>query len=108
MGASAFWFVQYRHALATNPNRERQRIVSSIDSAVTLPSEEPSLSTVLDATKLTNKTLRSLAKNGDKLLVYPKAKRLIIYRPSTKKVVDMLTIRDMQVDTPSATAPATQ
>jgi uncharacterized protein HemX len=98
VGASAFWFVKYREAVNSNPAKERQKIIQTIGQAVMLPAEEPELSTVTNTAKLTNQTLKTRAKNGDKLLVYAKAKRLIIYRPSNGKVVDMLTIQQQTAD----------
>lgn len=93
VGLCAFFYVQYHNALKNNPNAERDRIVTSIGKVIELPDEQPVFSTVQNNAKLANPTLRQRAKNGDKLLIYAVAKRLIIYRPSTHKVVDLLTIQ---------------
>lgn len=98
LGFGGFFFYKYQDALQREPNRESQRITQAIEKVVALPDEEPVLSTVQDKSKLTNTALRVRAENGDKLLIYSKAKRLIIYRPSTKKVVDMLTIQGAPSD----------
>jgi hypothetical protein len=92
-GCSALFFIKYKQAVNKAPANERQQILSKIEPIIALPDEQPELSTVLDTTKLTNQTLRQRANNGDKLLIYSKAKRLVIYRPSSGKVVDMLTIQ---------------
>jgi len=96
LGVSAFLYIKYRHAMASNPNQERQNIVNSIKKSIDLPAEDPAMSTVIDKTKLTNPTLKDRTENGDKLLIFAKTKRLVIYRPSTGKVVDILTIQDKQ------------
>jgi hypothetical protein len=96
IAVSVLFFVKYRHAVASNPNQERENIVNNIKTSIDLPEEDPAMSTVIDKTKLTNPTLQARTENGDKLLIFAKAKRLVIYRPSTNKVVDMLTIQDKQ------------
>jgi hypothetical protein len=58
-----------------------------------VPNETPVITTVLDKTKLTNKSLATHATNGDRLYIFSKAKRIMLYRPSTHQVVDMLTIQ---------------
>ncbi len=43
------------------------------------------------------------SQNGDKLLIYTQAKRLILYRPSSKKIIETLTIENQtQASTSSA------
>lgn len=52
-------------------------------------SEKPSLmATVTDTSALKTPFLKE-AKNGDKIIVYEKARRVIIYRPSTDRIVDI-------------------
>lgn len=100
-GTSALLFFKYQRAIDTNTNKEADAIAKRIGDIVSLPSEKPSISTVLDRSKLTNKVLKERAHNGDKLLIYDKAKRIILYRPSVGKVIDMLTIE------PAAPVPPT-
>ena len=50
--------------------------------------EEPALATVTDTTKLQTPFLKQ-SQNGDKLLVYQKAARAIIYRPSIDRIIDI-------------------
>lgn len=93
LGAGGFWFYQYRQSLAKNPEVQQQRWAAELASVAILPSEKPLITTVLDKTKLTNKTLERQAENGDRLYIFSKAKQLILYRPSEKKVVTILTIQ---------------
>src|SRR5688572_24721361 len=69
-GFGATFFIKYKQAVGDAPNSERQKIISKIEPVITLPDEQPELSTVLDTSKLTNQTLRERASNGDKLLIY--------------------------------------
>lgn len=58
--------------------------------------EEPALATVEDKTKIKSEFFRS-AENGDKLLVYKNAKKVILYRPSTDRIIEVgpVSIADM-------------
>lgn len=51
--------------------------------------EQPTLATVADQEKLKGQDFFSHAQNGDKLLIYPKAKKAILYRPSTGKIIEV-------------------
>ena len=93
VGVSGLLFIKYKRAVDTANSSEREQIIQRLAPIIILPDEQPDLSTILDTSKLTNQVLKQRANNGDKLLIYNKAKRLIIYRPATGKVVDMLTIQ---------------
>ncbi len=58
--------------------------------------EEPALATVEDKTKVKSEFFRS-AENGDKLLVYKNAKKVILYRPSIDRIIEIgpVSIADM-------------
>lgn len=92
IGAGIFFFIKYRQAVNDNPQTEARSLTSTIGKNVQLPDENPTIATVADKNKLANKALANKAKNGDKLLIYTGSKRLILYRPSDKKVIDMLSI----------------
>lgn len=67
-----------------------------VSKLVLLPSnEDPTLATVQDTKKLTDSFLKNNAVNGDKILVYVKAKKVYIYRPSLNRIV---TIGPLQID----------
>lgn len=69
---------------------EMRAVRSKIEKLILLPtSEEPTLATVEDASKLTDPALKKVAKNGDKVLVYVTARKAFIYRPDIDKVVDV-------------------
>lgn len=53
-----------------------------------LPDEEPALATVEDKSKLNSEFLRS-AEDGDKLLIYQGAKKVILYRPSIDRIIEV-------------------
>lgn len=54
--------------------------------------EEPTIANVVDVSKLSNQEFFKNAKNGDRLLVYQNAKKAILYRPETNKIIEVSTI----------------
>lgn len=91
--ASVLLFVKYKREANTNPVTQQQQLTKQLGSLIEMPNEAPVITTVLDRSKLTNATLAGKAHNGDTLFIFPKSKRLVLYRPSDKKVVDMLNIQ---------------
>lgn len=72
--------------LSTKPND----LIAEVGKLVELPiNEEPKIATVSDVTQLKDREFFAQARNGDKVLIYEKAKKAILYRPSTKKVIDI-------------------
>lgn len=81
------------YTLATAPPSDlsTQRLVKdAVEKHYMLPSnEEPALLTVLDKNKLSSTILKEKAEEGDKILLYQTNKLLIIYRPSTDRIVSV-------------------
>lgn len=100
---------------------ETDRIKSEVSSIIEVPSdEEPTIATVSEASKLSNQAFFAKAQNGDKLLMYSKAKKAILYRPNTKKIIEVApinlgnntdktpaTTKESKAETPSATTDIT-
>lgn len=64
--------------------------VTKIGRLVDLPSgETPTLATVNDPTKLKDQAFFTNAKVGDQVLIYTQAKKAILYRPSTNKIIEI-------------------
>lgn len=67
-----------------------QKVKELLGRHYVLPSdEEPALLTVVDSNSLSSSYLKQHAKNGDRVLVYQKHQRVIIYRPSIDRIVDV-------------------
>lgn len=65
-------------------------LVSQVGKLVELPSgQTPTIATVTDKTKLSSQSFFKNAENGDKVLIYTQAKRAVLYRPSTNKVIEI-------------------
>ena len=93
---SVFFYQKYKKTqlLLTNPTaaskEQLQELLKTIDKIIELPrGEDPSVATVSDKTKLQDNAFFNQAENGDKVLIYVKAKKAILYRPSANKVIDV-------------------
>lgn len=88
IGSGVFFFVQYSQVQAKA--NQKEDLTKRIATLAVLPDDSSTLVTVADKTKLQNKQLADKVSNGDVLMIFAKTQRLIIYRPSDNKIVDML------------------
>lgn len=93
---SYYFYNQYQKSqeLLKNPTEaakeEVRALVAKVGSLLELPQgEEPTVATVSDKEKLKDQAFFAKAENGDKVLIYTNAKKAILYRPSTNKVIDV-------------------
>ena len=71
---------------------EAERLSQEVGEKIQLPKETPTVATVVDAAKLKDQPFFANAKNNDKVLIYTSAKKAVLYRPSTKKVIEVAPI----------------
>lgn len=64
------------------------------------PNEKPILATVSDKDKLSDQPFFEKAITGDKVLVYVQAKKAVLYRPSTNKVINVAPVNVKTTPTP--------
>jgi hypothetical protein len=67
-----------------------EALVREVGRVAILPNEEPMTATVTDPAQLVGQSFFSQAMAGDKVLVFPLAQRAILYRPSSKQIVEMM------------------
>lgn len=76
-----------------NPEKVKQAeadsIIAEVGKLIDIPSETPTVATVSDIEKLKDQPFFKNAQNGDKVVIFAKAQKAIIYRPSTKKIVEV-------------------
>lgn len=93
LGAAGYFYQQYKE-IKDNPNKistdEINSIASTISKFMDLPTDEtPTLATVTDKEKLKEQDFFKKSENGDKILIYANAKKAILYRPSTEKIIEV-------------------
>lgn len=122
IAGGAFWgYQQYsdlkeENKKLSNPQEsakvETDKIKSEVSNIIELPTdEEPTIATVSDTSKLSNQAFFKNAKNGDKLLMYSKAKKAVLYRPDTKKIIEVAPINigdDTKKSTTTTQQPAAE
>lgn len=96
---SYYFYTKYQQAqkLLKNPQQvsleQTKSVVDKVGKLITLPNDEtPSLATVQDKSKLKDQPFFKNAVNGDKLLLFIKAKKAILYRESNNKIIEVAPI----------------
>lgn len=73
-------------------DREIRETTTKVGALMEIPKDEqPAMITILDKSQLNNEAFFAEAQNGDRILVYGLAKKVIIYRPSTNKIIEATT-----------------
>jgi hypothetical protein len=92
-----------------DPNAEvkeqNRQLVDKVGQLIVLPTDEqPTIATVSDLDKLKGQPFFAHAELGDKVFIYSGAKKAILYRPSTNKIIELAPLTTG--DSASASAPA--
>jgi hypothetical protein len=92
IATSVYFYREYKR-VKENPDliskEEVRSITDEIGRFIDLPSDEdPTLATVTDIEKLKDQEFFKNAQNGDKVLIYTRARKAILYRPSTGKIIE--------------------
>lgn len=89
----------------TSTEDEAKQLASEVGKLIELPSDEvPTIATVTDATKVQDKPFFAKAQNGDKVLLYAKSSKAVLYRPSAKKLIEVSALNLSEAQ-PSGTTP---
>ncbi len=93
---SAYFYRQYQQVQRKldNPNElvgeEVKNLVALVGNLMVLPTDEdPTVATISDITRLQNQPFFTNAQNGDKVLIYTNARKAILYRPGTDKIIEV-------------------
>jgi hypothetical protein len=109
VAVAGYFYYQYKHIPQTTTQDDVAKAVAEVGALLELPQEEtPTLATVTDKEKLAEQPFFQKAENGDKVLIYSASGRAILYRPSTKKIVDMTTVNVNQPTADNQQLPATE
>lgn len=89
LGSAYFFYNLY----STNQNKEDEakKLVRAVGEIIILPEAGlPTIATVTDPKALEGQPFFENAEIGDKVLVYPDSKKAILYRPSIRKIVEVM------------------
>ncbi|CAN5154175.1 hypothetical protein BH11PAT3_BH11PAT3_2920 [soil metagenome] len=83
-GLAVYGYIHYKHG----KEGDVTMILVEVGRLVDLPQgETPTIATVTDLKPLGSQEFFKDAQIGDKLLLFTRSKRAILYRPSTKKII---------------------
>lgn len=78
---------------------EIKELVEDVGSLIELPSDEDAtVATVTDVERVREQSFFRNAENDDKVLIYANAKKVILYRPSTNKIIEVGSVNIAQGD----------
>jgi len=94
LGALTFFFYRQIQSIKKNPNQvaqaELDAVLNNLSKLIDLPKDEtPTLATVLDKDKLKDQPFFADSQNGDKIVIYSKNKKAIIYRMKDNKLINV-------------------
>jgi hypothetical protein len=98
-GVSMYFYTKYQHTqdLLHNPSLAAQEevntLVNTVGKYLELPAGEvPTVATVSDKSKLADQPFFAKAEKGDKVLIYARAGKIILYRPTLNKIIEVAMI----------------
>ncbi len=110
-GVTAYAVTMYPEVLGLSKGQaqaqaEVDTLVAEVGKLLALPMDEkPTVATITDVEKLKEQVFFKNAMNNDKVLIYTKAKKAILYRPSEKKIVEVGAVNINQQPRPEAQIP---
>ncbi len=94
-GAAVYYYDLARVYESKVPQSEKEiekeiaMILPEIKKIMDVPNEKPTIATVKDKASLKGQQqFFAKAENGDKLLVFPTARKAVLYRPSQKRIIE--------------------
>jgi len=116
IGISSYFYIQYSNTKKllnkeqTSSKEDVSKTIQQVGKLIELPDETPTVATVSDVEKLKSQAFFSKAQNGDKVLIFTDSKKAILYRPSTKKIIEVsaLNIGDSPTDASEISSPSSR
>lgn len=89
-GISFYFYSKLQSSEQKSSKETTAQTVEEVGKLMVLPADEtPTLATVSDPEKLKDQPFFANAQVGDRVLIYTQAKKAILYRPSTKMIVEV-------------------
>lgn len=89
LSSTAYFYSKYKKSIAV----QNDETITKIGNLMVLPlDEKPTVATVTDKTKVNNQPFFAHAENDDKVVIYPKSQKAILFRPSIGKLIEVMNI----------------
>lgn len=80
---------------ANKIQEQNKSLIDKVGALIILPDDEtPTIATVSDLDKLKGQPFFAKAELGDKVLIYARAQKAILYRPSSNKIIELAPLSD--------------
>ncbi len=109
VASGVFAGIMYKRVQSlTNPagisEDQVEETVADVRKVLLLPADEtPTLATVADPSKLKDQIFFANAETGDIVLIYANSKKAILWRPSTKQVIEVSSLNITSPNSGTAT-----
>ena len=98
IGLSGFLYYKLKkveNSKTVDTKEEIKSLVDKVSRLYLVPSnEEPTIATVSDPQVLKDQSFFTLAEKGDKVLIFNRASKAVLYRPSIDKIVEIAPIKN--------------
>lgn len=75
--------------------KELDNLLSKVSRHYLVPAgEEPTVATVSDPELLKKQSFFTLAEKGDKVLIFTKSGKAVLYRPSIDKIIEIVSVKN--------------
>lgn len=95
LGGTVYFYKKYQ-ALKSNPSASQQaateeakKLRYKVAQLIQLPKETPTVATVEDESKLKDQPFFNGTKKKDRILIFPAAKKAVIYRESENRIINV-------------------
>jgi hypothetical protein len=83
-------------------SEEVKSLVGKVSQLYLIPSDEdPTIATVSDPSILKDQSFFNLAEKGDKVLIFNKTGKAVLYRPSINKIIEIAPIKNNSLNSNS-------
>jgi hypothetical protein len=90
LGVAVYFYQQANVNSPEQSQKELDEVVAKVGKLMVLPADEtPTLATVSDPEKLKDQKFFANAKTGDKVLIYSRAQKAVLYSPSLNKIIEV-------------------
>jgi hypothetical protein len=91
---------------ASNKENEVDALILKVSKLYLLPvGERPTIATVSDPLALKDKAFFTSSQKGDKVLIFTKASKAVLYRPSIDKIIEIVSVKNNTINGSNTTNP---
>lgn len=92
------YFLSKRNAIEygfnNEMNKENTALLEKVKRLYLTPDEEPTIATVSDPELLKEQSFFTLSEKDDKVFIFLKSGRAVLYRPSIDKIVEIVNVKN--------------